>query len=256
MELSKKNDKKDISSAQKQLQSLGLSEKESAVYVALLPHRDIGTSKIIRATGLHGQFVYQALAKLEDVGLVRHVVQSGRKKFTANDPNRLLALAEEKKLTARSVAKQLEMLYTGAREQSFQVFQGESAFSAHEFSLLEEAGEVEEIAVIGGSGDRFVELLGSDYEEYERIRLLKNIPVRYIGAEAQRETLGQMSDKRKLFSFRVFPGLSTGLVNTNIRSGSITLNIFGNPILVFKLSSKEVAESYRQFFDGLWGQSE
>src|SRR3989344_1184734 len=91
------------------LQELGLSEKEAAVYLALLPRQDTGTTKLIRATGLHGQFVYAALAKLEDLGLAKHVIQGGRKKFSANTPNRLMSLVEEKRLSAQSIAKELQI---------------------------------------------------------------------------------------------------------------------------------------------------
>src|SRR3989344_9700595 len=95
----------DESAVSAKLEGLGLTEKESRVYLALLPCRDIGSSKLIRATGLHGQFVYDALGKLEEKGLARHVVQNGRKKFSANTPNRLLSLIEEKRLAANALAK-------------------------------------------------------------------------------------------------------------------------------------------------------
>ena len=65
------------------LEQLGLSDKEARVYLALLPRQDTGTSNLIRATGLHGQFVYAALDRLEELGLAKHVIQNGRKKFSA-----------------------------------------------------------------------------------------------------------------------------------------------------------------------------
>ena len=123
---------KNTDEIEKRLEDLGLSEKESRVYLALLPHKDIGSSKLIRATGLHGQFVYDALEKLESRGLARHVVQNGRKKFSANTPDRLMALIEEKRLTAQSVAKELHARFAGKHEQDFEVYQGESAIVAHQ----------------------------------------------------------------------------------------------------------------------------
>src|SRR3989338_11050127 len=97
----------------KKLEDFGLNNKEAQVYLALLPHRDIGSSKIIRATGLHGQFVYDALNRLEELGLAKNVVQNGRKKFSANTPSRILALLEEKKLSAQSVVRQLQERFIG-----------------------------------------------------------------------------------------------------------------------------------------------
>src|SRR5262249_47428769 len=83
----------------------GLSEKEAAVYFALLPLKDVGSSKLIHATGLHGQFVYNALDRLEDMGLANHVVQNGLKKINENTPARILSLLEEKKLSAQAIVR-------------------------------------------------------------------------------------------------------------------------------------------------------
>src|SRR3990167_6740891 len=120
----------------KRLGDLGLSEKEARVYIALLPYSDIGSSKLIRATRLHGQFVYDALEKLEQLGLARHVIQNGRKKFSANSPKRILSLIEEKKLSAQSVVRQLQDRFAGAHEQDFEVLQGVNAFVAHQLPMI------------------------------------------------------------------------------------------------------------------------
>jgi len=62
--MSKKVDDNSDRDLLKKLEELGLTEKEGLVYMALLPRQDTGSSKLIRATGLHGQFVYDALAHL------------------------------------------------------------------------------------------------------------------------------------------------------------------------------------------------
>src|SRR3989344_8484323 len=151
----------------KQLQDLGLSEKEAHVYLALLPKPDVGSSALIRATGLHGQFVYDALQKLEDRGLARHAVVRGRKKFSANPPERLLALLREKELAAAAVVRVLEERYAGKQEQSFEVFQGVEAVVAHEFQLLKETPEGSRVDIIGAGEDLYAQMLGSTFDEYE-----------------------------------------------------------------------------------------
>lgn len=249
-------DKKEGQKVIEELVALGLSEKEARVYFVLLPWRDVGTSKIVLATGLHSQFVYLSLDRLEKLGLVKYVIQKGRRKYSANTPSRLLSLVEEKKLLAQHAARELASRFAGEHEQDFEVFQGDSAFVAHEFMQIEQANEGSSIDVIGGTGDRFFITLGSDVDEYERVRKEKNITVRYIGAEPQRISLEKMAQERKDFSFRIFPGLSTGLVNTNIREDSVTFNIFGEPVLAFTLRNKAVSESHHHFFEGLWNVSQ
>ena len=242
----------DDSDLLKKLEGVGLNEKESRVYLALLPRQDVGTSKIIRATGLHGQFVYNALDRLEEVGLAKHVTQNGRKKFSANTPQRLLSLVEDKRLAAHSVARELQNRFSGAHEQDFEIFQGESAFIAHEFNLLEEMPEGSTVDVLGGGGSNYINTIGSEMDEYERLRNSRNIKVRYISAAEQGESLRKMAATRENLEYRVFPHLAKGLVDTDIWLDKVILNFYGTPLLSFTLKSKEIANSYQQFFEALW----
>mgnify|MGYP003441090108 FL=1 len=240
----------------KQLTEVGLSEKESRVYLALLPRRDVGSSKLILASGLHRQFVYDALERLEKLGLAKHVIQNGRKKFSANPPMRLLSIIEEKRLAAQNIARQLQERYAAKHEQNFEVFQGESAFLMHQFDMLERVEQNQEALAICGPTERFLATLGEgETDEFEELRIKKGLRVRYIGMEPMRERLTEMRKWRKLWEFRIFPGQSTGLVDTDIWPDNITFNIFGDPILSFTISNKAVAEGYREFFESLWNLS-
>ncbi len=237
------------------LKSVGLTEKESSVYLALLPRHDVGSSKIISATGLHSQFVYDALERLERLGLAKHVIQNGRKKFSPNPPMRLLSIIEEKRLAAQAIARELQDRYSGKHEQDFEVFQGESAFIAHQYDLLERAEPNSRVDAICGPSERFLFTFGPEAEIYEKQRIEKGVAVRYIGAESQRERLTQMSRTRRLWEFRIFSGHSTGLVDTDIWPDNLTFNIFGTPVLSFTITNKEVADGYREFFEALWKAS-
>jgi sugar-specific transcriptional regulator TrmB len=239
----------------KKLEELGLSEKESRVYLALLPRRDTGTSKLIRATGLHGQFVYDALERLEDLGLAKHVTQNGRKKFSANTPNRLVALIDEKKLAAHSIARELQNRFQGAHEQDFEVYQGREAFVAHEFQLMEEMPEGCTISILGGGGNSYVGMIGEEMEAFEKIRNRRGIKIRYISAAGQGENLKKMAAIRKNFEYRIFPHLENGLIDTDIWPDRLILQFYGDPVLSFTLTSKEIADSYQQFFEALWRAS-
>src|SRR5579872_587451 len=124
-----------------QLSEIGLSEKESEVYLALLPMREVGSSRLIEATGLHGQFVYDALRRLEDLGLAKHVTERGRKRFSPGNPLLLVSLIEGKRRTAEALAQSLQSRFTPTEEQDFFISQGKEAFAASEFEALERLPE-------------------------------------------------------------------------------------------------------------------
>ena len=238
----------------KKLGELGLNEKEARVYIALLPRSDTGSSKLIRATGLHGQFVYSALERLEELGLAKHVVQNGRKKFSAGSPERILSLVEEKKLSAQSVVRQLHKRFAGQHEQSFEVFQGPSAFVAQEFRLLEEMPEGETINVLGGGWDEYVQLFGEELNEYERIRIEKKIKLRHISTAGNQNLLKIVAQTRPLFEYRTLTEGVPG-VETDIWPDKIVFHLYGDPVVSFVFKNKGISQGYRNFFEILWNLS-
>ena len=255
--MSKSTDEKTQTDLYRPLEEVGLSQKEARVYMALLPYRDIGSSKLIRATGLHGQFVYDSLQRLEELGLARHVIQNGRKKFSASTPKRILSLLDEKRLRFQNILMQLEEKFSGQHEQDFEVLQGEEAFVAYQLSFIESTPENGVIDVISGPNDRYFQILDSEgaADEYERKRSKKNIAIRYIGAKSQAEKFNKWEKDRPLWTYKIFPGLSTGLVDISIWPHAVMFVTFGNPLLSFVLLSKEVADGYREFFEALWNLS-
>ena len=256
--MSKKLDKKENKILLNNMEKLGLSEKESRVYLFLLQRdSEVGTTKIVRGTELHGQYVYTALYALEEKGLVTHFVKNGRKKWLANPPSRIDSLIEEKRMIAHDVRDTLERLFKGRQEQEFEVYQGEDQFITHEFQMIENAKEGDTICVIAGKGDRFSEIMGDEHRRpYNEKALEKNIRVLYIGSSDQKEYLSWVKERRPLFDFRVMPKLHTSSVSTSIHNGAILFQVYGNPLLVFKIKSKNIADEYRSFFHSLWEMCE
>lgn len=248
-------DEKSKGELEKALSGLGLSPKEASVYLALLSLGLVGSSKIIGETGLHGQFVYQAIETLEEKGLVQHVIQNGRKKFSAKPPSVLLSLIEQQRRTAEDVVSRLQTVLTMPAPQQLEVFQGRDSYIAHELDLVERAVDGSELLVIGGLGDKFHPTMGDAIKQYDALCDKKQIRIRYLGCEKQREEMQKIASKRMDLTFRLLPGEFGGDVNTNIWPDCISYNIFGTPVSKITLSSKAIAESQRQFFETLWAMA-
>ncbi len=253
--MSKTIDKTENQDLLKKLSELGLGDKEARVYLALLPRPNTGTTNLIRATGLHGQFVYAALARLEGLGLTQHVIQGGRKKFSVNAPQRIVSLVDEKKLAAQAIVRELQNRFVGVSPQSFEIYQGAAALVGHELEMLRRVPQGSRIDVVTGLGEEYMTVLGHEADEFERIRLERKIEIRVISTEARRKTFEKMSKQRALWSYKTFPGLGTGAVDIGIWHDSIVYNVFGEQPLCFALTNKEIADGYREFFKALWSVS-
>jgi sugar-specific transcriptional regulator TrmB len=71
------------------LKKLGLNERESAVYLALLLHGALGISDIARRTGLYRTDIYRTLAALSGEGLVASSPKGKYKVYAAASPKKL-----------------------------------------------------------------------------------------------------------------------------------------------------------------------
>lgn len=235
------------------LERLGLNEKEIRVYIYLIARPiEVGSTKIVDATRLHGQFVYNALYALEAKGLVKHVVKNGRKKWMANPPSRITALVEEKRMVAHETKDMLERLFARKEEQDFEVYQGERQFVTHELEQIEQEVTGSWRDIIGGRGDMYAQTMQDAIDLYREQNKKKNIHTRFIGTSEQLTYLKKTKQSIKFFDYRILPGMGACPLTVVIRPASIVFQIYGDPVCIFKLKSSEVAQNYRTFFDALW----
>jgi sugar-specific transcriptional regulator TrmB len=235
------------------LESFGISGRSGEVYLALLTQKEVGISILERETGLHRQLIYNALYDLEQKGLAKHSIFNGRKRFSAQPPRRLQSLVDEKQRLAQNLIEKLSHLTAPTEGQEFEVFQGSMSFVAHEMQTLLDAEEGETLSLIAGNWERFYSVMGRKIDAYEKLRISRKIHIRLIGPESQLPTLRAAKQKRSFFEYRVIPGLNNGLMDTSIWKKSISLNFFGDPVVIFQLRNKQVAISQQTFFDSLWG---
>jgi len=235
-----------------ELKSLNISKQAGTVYLALFALGESGISHIEMETGLHRQIIYNNLDVLEGLGLVKHAIFNGRKRFSTQPPRRVLALVDEKRRTAETLIEDL-MNFGKTPLQEFEIYQGDKAFVEHQLQTLYDAKEGETLDLIGTQWERFYNTLGKKgMDEYEKLRKGRHIAIRYIGSEDQRATLLRSVRERPLFSYKILPGLSGGLVNTSIWDKNVIFNFFGNPVIAFVLHDEPVAKSQRNFFETLW----
>lgn len=239
------------------LESLGLNEKESLVYIDLLNKPfAVGSSKIVKTTGLHGQFVYNALYSLEGKGLVKHSIVRGRKRFEATRLERLNSLIEEKRLIAQKTIEMLKMINKKPVEQDFEVYQGEDAYTQHQLDMLENMKEGGEILIISTDwGEFFTKKRADFFKKYEQMRERKNISIRFVLNEGLRKVATEAQDNRRNTSYRFLPDhrSHSGIC---VFEESIDFYLMGEPITVFNFKNEKITQGHRSFFEVLWNLSE
>ena len=89
------------------LQHLGLSDREVTIYLSLLESGPVSIRDIAAASGINRGTTYETLKSLAQKGVVSYFPRGKRRVFMAEDPERLITLAESKQ---HALAEALEQL--------------------------------------------------------------------------------------------------------------------------------------------------
>ncbi len=239
------------------LTSFGLSHHEATIYLYLL-ERGTGTggSKIAIGTKLHRQYVYLALPKLIESGLVEEIPHGKQARYKAESPQIIEKLGRKKAIEASDLARELNLISNIGNEQDFEVIQGKRAIQEHEMGLVGRADDSWECYIIGGGSvgysDVMGEYLSSHLDEMER----KKLPIRYIGSASEQPFYKDYIGRFENQEFRFLDKLPTGATHLVVRHDTVSFYTFLNPPLVYIVKSKQIADNYHSFFDMLWDMAE
>lgn len=228
----------------------GLSHKAAKVYVVLLESGSPLVPKaIIMKSGLHRQYVYDALYELEVLGLLVKTGVGRKIKYQATSPDRLLQIAEKKKIDALSGVQGLMKLYDRSPAGIVDIIRGSTNCIESEFEMLYSANDGDFLDIVGGAGMNFVNLFAGRLDEWESLRKEKNIKLRYIGSGEDVEH--NKSDSIIENESRSIDGIGD-IVNVSIRPDSVSFNIYEPEVVTVRVRSIEAVTSQRALFEVLW----
>lgn len=239
------------------LTRLGFSQTESNIYIYLLKRGvELGGSKISIGTGIHRQYIYLAIPRLIEAGLVEKISHGKQSKYKACHPQIIETIGRNKAMLAGDLAKELNLISSIGNEQDFEVLQGQRAIQEYEILRAEQAENEELECIIGGASDSFSKIMDDLLPEYLDIKKRKNIQTKYLGAEGERDFYEQYMGKSPNQHYRFIKKLPMGKTNMLIRSESVSFYTFLSPPLVYIVKSKQIADHYRAFFEMLWEMGE
>lgn len=237
------------------LEKIGMTEGEVKVYLSLLELGNSSTGKIIDKSQITSSKVYLILERLEQKGLVSHVIKNNVKYFQVADPVRLKTYMEKKKQDlerdSEEIAKMIPLLQE--KRNSFELSETTMyhGFDGFKFALEEFISDLKE-------GDEYLifgakEHFGKKFENF--------IKYFYINKEKR-------GIKTRLIynsGFREVKKLYAGLKLTNVRfidyitpstialgKDKILITAYGdNPIQVL-ITNKALCDSFKQFFESMW----
>jgi HTH-type transcriptional regulator, sugar sensing transcriptional regulator len=236
------------------LERIGLTGNEIKVYLALLELGQSTAGPITKAAGMHTSRVYESLLRLIEKGLVSFVIIANRKHFSAADPNSLQSYLDKQKEELQGILPELHRLkLEKAREQSAEVYEGYRGVKTVYDNIIEELSGAggDEILVLGARAADESVIARTYFKQYTARRIKKKIRMRMIFNDDARETGKFYADLPFTKVRYMKKGIITPATVDIYRNKVGTLLLSKKPV-VFLITSKDVADSYRNYFNAMW----
>ena len=226
----------------KVLEGIGLTRSEAEVYLMLLEHGPSLAGEIAKRTGIHRRNVYDITLRLSKKGLIGYIVNNNRKYFEAVNPKRLGEILDERRRDLGEGLTDLEEMFMRvSKKQETLFYSGKDGLKNIFESQLETKGEV---LILGASRKAF-DVLPFYFKWYDEGRVRNKIKVRIIVSE-------KLEKKIVLADVRYISSKYANPLAINIWGENVALIIWKeNPIAIL-IKDKDVAESYRKYFEAMW----
>ena len=227
------------------LSDIGLSDGESKVYLALLKLGSCQVSRIKEETGLHRTTIYDFVEKLLNKGLISHVIKNNVKYFSAAAPEKLLDYVKEKETNVNGIMAELKKLNVSAgSDVRVEVYKGIDGFK----TVLNDIIRVGKDLVLFGIDEREFKkrfpILMDNYFAREKEAGIKE---RILTSEEIRFQY----DKGHM-QYRRIPTQYFSPTPIIVYGDKVLIHIF-EPFVCILIENKDLADSYRKYFEMLWG---
>lgn len=236
------------------LEGIGFTRNESIIYISLLKLGSSTTGNITYESKLHMSRVYEGLNRLMSKGLVSSVKQGNITRYQATNPEKILDYLEEEKTNIQKkqeeVKKQLPDLLELTEKTpkaEAQVLLGLEGFKAMRRDVLRHAkGELLLIGAIGIEDERMPVFFSS----WNKQRIKQGIKLKIL---YKRSAKGRTITTLPLTENKYLPKEVDNPAVINIYGDRIVNLLWkDNYPILFLLVNRDIADSYRKYFQLLW----
>lgn len=226
-----------------QLIEVGLDEGEAKVYLQLLKQKNQTANEIAKESKINRSVVYSILEKLIEKGLASYILTNNIKHFSANNPKTLMGFLKDKEKVLKNILPKLKEIQPTLKDLvSVEVFQGIKGG----ISILKDIIRTRKDYVVLGEDGTFQNISKTLFEQYIRQVNKKKIKERILAKEGVKIKKGKYSKVKYLPKKFNLPTITT------IYGNKVAIVIFQEPYYIILIKSKDLADTYKAFFENLW----
>lgn len=235
------------------LKQIGLSENETAIYLALLSNGSLSVYEIASKTGIHRPNVYDKLETLLKKGLVSYVIKNSKKYFIAAEPEKIQEYLEDEgervnrnKERLNAILPQLSAMASLPKNPTkVEVFEGKEGLKVFLMDIIRNAREV---LITGIDDAKYDETLPTFMPRYFKELEARKIKERVITADRP----GVFQFEAPTTNYRFLPEIEFNPTNTFIYADKVAIVSWDVPPTVIRIENRNMANTYRHHFEHLW----
>lgn len=233
----------------KDLHSLGFSENEAKIYLALLQYGSLLAGALSKKTQINRRTTYDTLERMMEKGVVSFTLAAERRVFNAVPPKIILTKLREMEEQAQKIIPELEQLYAEhPKEEEIQIYRGRKGIR----SILNQILSVKEY-VSFGSNERFPEIMGHDFLQFQKKKTQLKIKSRTLMSIVMK---GNPLLQTATTEFRYLPKQIAHPTSTFIYDNIVAIVMWTDTPIAITIESKELARTYLHYFNTLWKTSQ
>jgi len=244
----------------KDLRKIGLTEGEIKVYEALLSLGECTKTTLAKKSGISPSNIYDVTNRLIEKGIVSKVEKNGISHFSSANPKHILDFLEQKqkdiekeKDFVNQILPSLLLKFKETEEKiHVEVFQGWNGMKTIFEDLIDECNKGEECFVFGASKGESEKQADIFFLKYSRLRAEKGIITKIVFNEEIKKRKDRIDFFLKSKQYQIkFLKQTTPAEIMLYRNKSCIIILTKEPLII-RISSKEVTNSFKQYFDIMW----
>lgn len=231
---------------------IGLAENQATIYLTLLKIGSSSAGEITKKCDINRTNVYDALERLIEKGIVSFIIKDHKKYFEARNPENLKIFLDTQEKNIQEKKQKLKQIFpkinklkeTNKKPQQATIFKGKKALKSIAEDVLKQK---QELLVLGAEG-KFKDIFDHYFDQWHLKRKKAKIKIKIVYNKNLK---------------RNFP-YSEIKINKNLEDIPSTTWIYADKIVIIVwdespvatlIKSKEVSNSYREFFKTIWKNS-
>lgn len=234
------------------LLDLGLSSNESGVYLASLSLGSNTILSISKLSGIRRTTVYSVVNTLKNKGLMHETPKGFKTLYTAENPNKLESILENKKSSLKKILPEFNALYNlKGGDSTIKHYEGLEAIKNIYENTLESLNPGDDYLVISDI-DKFLNMDPKYFEKYVEKRVKQPLKVRAIAIDSDKSRYMKKYAQNMNHEIKILPKNTKLSVDLMILPHKVTIFNLEEPLSAVSIENPAMVKMHKEIFKILW----